>query len=418
MKILIVTDSYPPEVRSSALLMKELAEGLAKGGHTVSAITSYPSHNVVGEQKKIPPVSMEGGVEIVRVKVLPHHNVNFLVRGIAQLTMPYLFFFKVKQHIKEIDAVIVHSPPLPLAATARLVQKTYRAKYILNLHDIFPQNAVDLGVLTNQTLVKFFSRMERRAYRAADLIITPSEKHKAFLREKRNVLAKDIEVIPHWIDPKPFRDAKQTGKFKKKYGIDENAFVFLFGGVLGPSQELSMIIYGAAEQRERKNIHILFVGEGTEKKKLIALTNELKLKNVHFQPLVSGNEYPSLLKDADVGLVTLTSKNTTPALPAKLMGYMAASLPVLALLHRESQGIEIVREAKCGYAARSDEGGKAAELMTRMYEERNKMSTFGENGHAYLMKHFTQDVCMKKWNTILHRIIPSERKRAGESQEL
>lgn len=398
--ILIITDSYPPEIRSAAQLMKDLADGLHKKGHSVWVATSYPKYNLVDFEKVVwPEIADENGVKVLRIKTLPHHKVNFIIRGIAQLLLPYIFFRKIKKNIKEkIDTVIVHSPPLPLTITACKVKKFYNAKYILNLHDIFPQNAVDLKILRHQFLIKFFEWMERKAYQNADLIVVPSNEHKNFLVNKRNVPLEKIEVIYHWIDSQPFLKAKKTGRFRKLYGL-ENKFIFLFGGVLGPSQGLDLFIRIADKIRNNQDIVFLFVGDGSEKERLMKMAEDLNLKNVVFKPFVSLEEYPELVKDCDVGMISLTAQNTTPAVPAKILGYMAAAIPVIAFLHKESEGLLIVKEAKCGYGMVSSDEEEALEIILKMYNEKEKLKEYGENGLRYLLKNMEKKVCVEKFES-------------------
>lgn len=395
MRILIVTDSYPPEIRSSSRLMKEMADGLKERGHEVFVVTSMPK-NKTFNQSFAKNIVIEDGIKVIRARVLPHHNVNFILKGISQISLPYIFFNHVKRNITgKLDIVWVHSPPLPLTITAKLVKKFYGAKYFLNLHDFFPQNAVDLGILKNKILIRFFEKMEKNAYKDSDVIVTPSESHKNFMHERYGVPLSKINVVSHWIDIKSFEKTKRTGRFRKLYNL-EGKFIFMFGGVFGPSQGLDMFIRIADKLKEYKDIIFLLVGEGSEKAKLIKLVKTLGLKNIIFKPVVSKEDYAELLKDANVGILSLTSANTTPAVPAKLMGYMAAGLPVLAFLHKESDGIKIVEDANCGLATVSDNEEKMLELAEKMYLEKEKLSTYGENGFKYILSHFTKDVCLNK----------------------
>src|SRR3990167_9738796 len=150
MKILIVADVYPPEVSSAANLMKELAEGLKKKGHNVWVVTAYPKYYLSKELEgqKFELFSDENGIKVIRVKTLPLKKVNFIIRGVSQLILPFLFFFKIKKYICEkLDVAIIYSPPLPLALVGVMIKRHYGAKFILNIQDLFPQNAIDLGVL-------------------------------------------------------------------------------------------------------------------------------------------------------------------------------------------------------------------------------------------------------------------------------
>lgn len=405
MRIFIITDSYPPEVRSSSHLMKEMADGLKEKGHEVYVVTSFPRHHIVGENKISGGVSIEDGITVIRPKVLSHHNVNFILKGLSQVSLPYLFFSAVKRHIHgKIDIVFVHSPPLPLAIAANLVKKHYGAKFFLNVQDFFPQNAIDLGILKNKFLINFFQKMERDAYKNCDSIVTPSEGHKKFLIEKRGVQAEKIHVVPHWIDIKEFESAKKTGRFRKLYGL-ENKFIFFFGGVFGPSQGLGIFIRIAAKLKKYKDIIFLFVGDGSEKEKLVNLAKSLELKNVIFKPFVSKEDYPELVKDADVGILSLTSANTTPAVPAKLMGYMAAGIPVLAFLHKESEGIKIVKEANCGLATVSDNEEEMLRFTEKIYLGKDKLKNYGESAFKYAVSHFTKEVCLDNMERIFKSAI-------------
>lgn len=402
--ILIITDSYPPEIRSASQLMKNLADGLADKGHNVWVATSEPKYNLADNKAAVwPEIANENGINVLRIKTLPHHKVNFIIRGIAQILMPYIFFHKIKKNIKDkIDVAIVHSPPLPLALVAYKVKKFYGAKYILNLHDIFPQNAIDLGILKkwkHWPAIWLFEQMEKSAYKNSDLIVVPSQSHKNFLQDKRNVLENKVHIIPHWIDIEPFRKAKRTDKFKNIYGLRDK-FVFLFAGVLGPSQGLDLIIDLANELKNNREICFLFTGDGTEKNRLIKIAKDYHLENVFFQPFSREEDYPWLLKDMDVGLISLTSKNTTPAVPAKITGYMAASLPVVAFLHKESDGHLIIKEANCGFSVISDNKEKALEIILKIYSEKDKLNWYGENGFKYVVDNLRKDICINKFEKL------------------
>uniref|UniRef100_UPI002FDA1C93 glycosyltransferase n=1 Tax=Dissulfurispira sp. TaxID=2817609 RepID=UPI002FDA1C93 len=119
------------------------------------------------------------------------------------------------------------------------------------------------------------------------------------------------------------------------------------------------------------------------------------LKNVKFGPFVSKDEYPMLVKDADVGLVSLSSKNKTPVVPGKILGYMAASVPVIAFLNKESDGHKIIKDAQCGYSEVSNNVEKAVEAIIKIYNERHRLKEYGENGFNYVKDNFEKDVCIR-----------------------
>lgn len=376
--------------------MQELADELVKRGHEITVVTSYPKYNLTSESrdKKYNELTIENNIKLVRIKTLPLHNVNYLLRGVSQLVLPYIFFSKIKQYIKDkIDVVIVYSPPLPLAIAGLKVKKRYGSRFILNVQDIFPQNAIDLGILKNSFLINLFERMERKVYEGADKITAHSENNMRFLIEKKQLDPYKVSILHNWIDIVPYMNEKRTGFFRNEYGLD-NKFIFLFAGVIGPSQGLDLIINAAREVREFENIAFLIVGDGTEKENLVQMAANFSLKNVLFKPFVSKEEYPRLVKDADVGIVCLSDKNKTPVVPGKILGYMAASIPVVAFLNKESDGHIIIEDARCGYSSLSGDYKKAAEIIIKIYKERDVLKKYGENGFKYVSNHFAENICI------------------------
>ncbi len=405
MNILLITDSYPPEIRSASQIMQELAEGLSSNGYKVYVATCYPKYNLSQFHKNqfYPKFTTKNDIGIIRIKTLPHHKVNFLLRGISQLLLPYIYIYNIKKYVKNnIDVVIVYSPPLTLAKIGIKFKKKDKVKYLLNVQDIFPQNAIDLGILRNKRLIKYFETIERNAYEYADDIIVHSKSNKLFLEHNKNITGSKIQVIHNWIDISQYYSLKRTGMFRKKYEID-NKLIFLFGGIMGPSQGLELIIKIAAKLKEIPEILFLFVGDGTDIGRLGKMAETFGLKNVIFKPFVTKEEYPQLVKDADIGLVCLSSKNKTPVVPGKILSYMAAGIPIIAFLNRESDAHSIVSDAGCGYTAISNDEDSSYRLILRIYNEKNKLKSLGENGYKYARTHFDKTIGLKAIEGLIHR---------------
>jgi glycosyltransferase involved in cell wall biosynthesis len=346
------------------------------------------------EGKSFDEFSVENGINIIRVKTFPHHKVNFIIRGISQLTMPYIFLSKIKRYLRnKIDIVIIYSPPLPLAMVGKMIKKKHGSKIILNIQDIFPQNAVDLGILKNHLIINFFEIIEKKAYEIADKIVVHSNGNREFLVNLKHVPDDKVHVLHNWIDTSPYINANGTGSFRRKYGLN-GKFVILFAGIIGPSQGLDVIIKAANKLRGISDICFLFVGDGTEKNKLIRMAEKHALKNVVFKSFVSNEEYPNLLKEVDVGMVCLSSNNKTPVIPGKILGYMASSIPVVAFLNRESDMHLLIKEAECGYSAISDDYKKVADVIIKIHNEKDKLKQYGENGFKYASTHFEKSVCI------------------------
>jgi len=399
----LVTDAYPPEIRSASHLMQELAEELNARGHTITVGTCYPRYNLVKDFSpfNFKEYSVENGIRVIRIRTLPHHKVNFLIRGISQITLPHIFQSKLRTYLKDgVDVVTVYSPPLPLWQVGFWAKKRFGAKFVLNVQDIFPQNAIDLGVLRNPLLIWLFEKMENSAYRKADVVTVHSRGNRDFLIEKKLVSPEKVKILYNWVDIKDCEDVGGFSGFRKRLGLD-GKFLFFFGGVIGPSQGLDLVIDAAKELTEIKEIVILLVGDGTEKAKLERKVKHYGLKNVIFHPFIPKDDYQLALKEIDVGLVCLTMKNRTPVVPGKMLHYMAAGVPVLAFLNKESDGHNIIKESGCGYSELSDNPQKAAVLMMKMYHEKENLKMMGEKGVEFAKRHFSRKACVDNLEKLL-----------------
>ena len=135
--------------------MLELAEELNLRKHRVTVITTWPEYNLDHDStlQRFSEIEVENGITVLRVKTLPHHNVNYLLRGLSQLLMPLQFLRKLRQHRIQPDALIVYSPPLPLALVGSWLRRN-KVRFVLNVQDLFPQNAIDLSVFTNPLQIR------------------------------------------------------------------------------------------------------------------------------------------------------------------------------------------------------------------------------------------------------------------------
>lgn len=401
MKILLVTDSYPPEIRSASHLMLELAEELQQRGHEISVATTWPQYNLDAKDsnKKFQEYTNENGVNVIRIKTLPHHNTNFIVRGISQLTQPWLFLRKIRKYgLDNVDAVIIYSPPLPLALVGTKLRKQ-GVKVFLNVQDLFPQNAIDLGILKNKLLIEIFRGIEKEAYRAADVISAHSEGNKEIIAQHYPQFANKLVTLHNWVDVEHHQIDSDID-FKEKFQL-HNKFVAVFAGVMGPSQNLDFILNIAQAVKQHSDIVFLFVGDGAEKQHLQQRVETEGLNNVMFKPFISREDYPALLDACDVGLVCLSSKNNTPVVPGKILGYMAAKLPVFACLNKQSDGIALINDAHCGAAVVSNDVDKAVAAFLGLYNDKQQLSQTGDNGFEYVKSHFSKQKCVSEIEEVI-----------------
>ena len=240
--------------------MLELAQELNDRGHSVTVITTWPEYNLdeSSESKTFQEIEDEDGIKVIRVKTLPHHNVNYIVRGISQLFMPVQFLFKLRKYKISPDAVVVYSPPLPLALVGSWLRRK-GSRYILNIQDLFPQNAIDLGVLKNKYQINFFKKIEQFAYKTADIVTVHSEGNRNLLIKHNSYIGSKLEILHNWVDIEHHQINHVSIDFRHKWNITHK-HVAIFAGVMGPSQYLELVLKIAENVQNELDLLFLLVG--------------------------------------------------------------------------------------------------------------------------------------------------------------
>ncbi len=392
--------------------MLELAQELHHRGHQVTVMTTWPEYNLdqAQDKKNFDEIEVEDGITVIRVKTLPHHNVNYVVRGLAQLLMPVQFLLKLRRHRIRPEAVVVYSPPLPLALVGSWLRRQ-GVRNLLNVQDLFPQNAIDLGILSSPMQIKFFQALERYAYRTADVVTVHSEGNRKMLLKQNPDIASHLRILHNWVDvehhtvdehdPAHPGASRPAVDFREKWGIRQK-HVAVFAGVMGPSQYLELVLAIAERMQDQTGLLFLLVGDGKEKENLQQLARDKKLSNVQFEGFISRDTYPDLLNACTIGLVCLSPQNQTPVVPGKILGHMAAGLPVVAFLHTASDGHALIAEAGCGVSANSADLDACVQVLQELIARSDDaFEQVGQAGKRYAIEHFSKQVCVSQLEAML-----------------
>lgn len=407
MHVLLLSIAYPPEVRSASTLTYDFARGLRARGHKVTVVTGYPRYNLpAGTPEHFAAVTDEDGVRVIRVRTLPVHKVPIVQRGFGELALPYHFVTAALQYVDApVDVIEMYSPPLTLGVAGWILKKRLGAPLVVNVQDLFPQNAVDLGIVKNPVVLAGLRALERTVYAGADAITVHSVGNGKYLVERRGQPEAKVKVIPNWVEPTAFDipTGIVTNGFLQRYGL-QGKFVLLFAGVLGPAQGLDVLIDAAHEVRDESSIAVLFVGDGMAKAKLMARCESRGQTNVRFEHFISKDEYPNLLAECHVGLVSITSSYHTPVVPGKLQGYMAGGVPVLAALNVESDGHQILTDSQAGLSVLGGDSRRLAENIRRLYSDPNLCAEMGARGRAYALEHFNKNHCVGLYERLFQEL--------------
>lgn len=386
MKVLYIATSFPKPEKGSTIYT-DLAETLVAKGHHVTV--------VVSEEKKHTDktyITQERGCNVLRVKTGNYYDVSFIEKGITFVTMEYSIKLAIKKYLKQhsYDVVLFESPPVTNAGIVRYAKRLFNAKSYLMLKDIFPQNAVDIGVIKKNSLIyKFFYMKEKNLYKYADIIGTMSEGNRQYvLKHNPEVNEGKVELFPNTKKIIERVDDITEYTMREKYNIPLESTVFLFGGNMGKPQGTSLLCEAINQLKDRKDIFFLLIGRGTERENIRKYLEENKCSNALQIDNLPRDEYERVLRESDVGLVLLDHRFTIPNYPSRILAYMEYAKPVVVATDRNTDFKELVEESKCGLWSCSDDVNKFCENIIYVTEKVEGRKEMGNSGRVYMEEKF------------------------------
>lgn len=351
-----------------------------------------------------PGLNIENGIKVIRVKAPEIMKVGMITKGISTLLMPYLFKLAIKRSkiSLDFDAIILPTPPITLGILAKWLKKKTSAKVYLILRDIFPQNAVDLKMMNDDSLIyNYFRRKEIQLYSVSDAIGCMSNANINYIINHNSYLDKSkLHLLPNWQKLPKFKNTESSSLIRSQYGL-ENKFVIIFGGNIGRPQKLENIIALAKSLNDIKDIVFLIIGDGTEKNKLADLIRLQKVDNVILKDYIPRADYNKLILLADIGLISLSEEFTIPNFPSKVLSYFASKRPVLASIDLNTDFGDMLEETNSGLWAEAGKTEELKEKLLYMYHNPDVRMAMGENGHNYMKEHLLPN---HAYNTILKHI--------------
>lgn len=407
MNVLLLTNYFPPEIGSAPHLYYDLAKELVKKGHRVMCLTGTPRYNVEPEimdeyAKKGKEVVHENieGVDVVRVKLPFVPRSGKIKRGLEHLIIQN----RLSNHINVLpykpDVMLIYSPPLTLGKTGMRIKKKFGCKMVFNVQDLFPQELIDVGLLKNKIIIKYFQRMERHIYTFADKITVHSEKNKEHVLRIMGIDDKEkVEIVENWIDISAVTPGSKENVFSTEHGLKDK-FVVSFAGTLGHFQDIEVIIRAADKLKNNEDILFIIVGDGIRKKESNELISKLGLRNVRIIPMVERDKYPEVLWSSDISLVTLNPELRTPPVPSKILSTMSAGIPTIGVMNLEGDGPRLIEEANAGMVFEAGDYLGLAEGILELYNNKEKRKHFGRNGRLYVEKNLSAADAAERYERI------------------
>ncbi len=400
--ILLVTSAYAPERTGTAPLNTELCEYLAARGHRVSVATSFPHYpewkvfpayrGKLWQREKLNDVTIFRSYAYV-----PSRRTT--MRRILYDTSVGLFSSLRGLAIGHVDLVLAVSPPLQAGLAGCFLAWLKGTPLLLDLHDLVPDLAIAVGMLRNPLAIKMARLLEKFIYGRSDRILVISEKFVPNLTGK-GVPKSKISFLPLWVDSQLISPRDRNGPFRKTHNIGEAQTVVLYTGNMGAKQNLENVLEAAGRLRTHQEVLFLFVGDGSEKKRLQEYAHDKALSNVRFLPLLPPQQrglLPEMLAAADVLVLNQSARIVDTVIPSKLFSYMAAGRPIVAAVNQSSQAAACIRKAGSGIAVEAENPVALAEAILQLKEDRELAERLGQQGRLFVEEHSARDRIFNKY---------------------
>lgn len=348
MQIALVADAYPPMKTSGAVQIRDLVAELCSQGHDVSVL--LPDAGLAK------PWSLErqDNLAILRLRAMATKDVGYTRRAIAEHLMSFFMYRNLRKSPlgdNRWEAVIWYSPSIFFGTLVHKLKASSHCQAYLVLRDIFPEWAVDMGLLSRGLVYRYFKRVERFQYRQADTIGVQTPSNLAYFRTRQPGVTARIEVLNNWL--------RQAQAGPCSIDLSKTPLAgrrnFVYTGNIGIAQGMDILIELANVFRNDHSVGFVFVGRGTALDRIRELAGNYQLDNILFYDEIPPEEIPGLLAQCQIGLVALDPRHRSDNIPGKFLAYMQAGLPVLANINPGNDLEAMIKDHQVGEVVTSND---------------------------------------------------------------
>ena len=358
MNIALIADTFPPLRTSGAVQLRDLSQEFVKQGHSLTVMLPTAGMSEPWALETI------DGVQVLRLKAPKTKDIGYVQRTLGELIMPFAMLRNLRKSPlagTSWDGVVWYAPSIFFGPIVSSLKKASGCRSYLIIRDIFPEWAVDMGLMGRGAPYRFFKAIANYQYSVADVIGIQTPGNAVYFEDWRKGGGRQLEVLQNWLADKPAGpcaiDVSKTALAGRK--------VFVYAGNMGVAQGMDILLDVAEALVNRSDIGFLFVGRGSDAKKLAEDAKRRNLSNVLFHDEIDPDDIPGLYAQCDVGLVALHPRHKTHNIPGKFLTYMQSGLPVLASINPGNDLAGIIQGENVGRVVTDGSSGS----MVNMVEE-------------------------------------------------
>lgn len=389
-RLLILTQYFPPEIGAPQSRLSELAQELTKYGFNVSVLTAmpnYPSGKIHPGYGGFFKKGSMGEVNVYHSYVYPTQSINFF-RRMANYISFVISSFIVGLFLRKPHIIFTESPPLFLGISGFLLSRVKQSKWILNIADLWPSSAVELGIIERKSsLFRMSDRLECFLYNHADLVTGQS---KSILK---NITDRYSKIRTYHLS-----NGVNSDRFQPIIKNHNTKIKIMYAGLHGLAQGLDQIIQASIILSSNDSIEFIFIGDGPVKTQLIDQAQHSGIQNVTFLDPIPSSQIPAALLAADILLVPLKVQ-LTGAVPSKLYEGMAAGKPIILIA--ESEAAEILNNAECGISVKPGDTNGLVSAILRLASDEEERNRLGSNGRKAAIENYDRRKIAQKFANFL-----------------
>jgi colanic acid biosynthesis glycosyl transferase WcaI len=420
--LLVICPHFDPDVAPTGVVMSRIAHELIARGHRLHVVTSLPwyQHHAIDpgwEGQLVRTERTEWGC-ISRVHPFPTDKRNIPARALAfggftALATIVGTFSRVRP-----DAVLAMSPPLTLGLAGRMVATARRVPLVFNIQDVFPDVAIELGLLTGKRVIRGARALERASYRMSDAITVLSDDLAANVRakitiglegERAELQAAKVRVIPNFVDTNAIRPAAQENSYRKDYGLIGKTVV-MYAGNVGFSQSLNLVL-DAARSFEASRPDVVFVINGGGSARPGLEREAANLSNLRFIDMQPIERLPEVLAAGDLHVVPLRASLAWSSVPSKLYSILAAGRPILASVDAGTEVERTIERAGAGIAVPPDSPAEFCAALAELLDDRERSERMGASGRLFVERWASPAAVGESYENLFAELIDQRRLR-------